>query len=369
MRIHVDGVCQGELFVGPLQVGNDLPLYLSFNDEGGYPYYLQGDLDEVAIYDRALSLSEIQDHYENGLPTNHPPIALCQDVTVEAGPGCVADADVDGGSSDPDGDTLTIFQSPPGPYPLGLTVVTLLVTDEYGESDSCTATVTVVDTMPPIILWASVAPQLVEVGETVNFDAEVADDECELTGEWDFGDDNTSSSIIATHSYADSGVYAATLKVTDQGNNSSSSEEFMVVVYDSSGGFVTGGGWIDSPVDDKYEYMQAGGKASFGFVARYKKGANEPDGNTEFQFKAGNLNLHSTSYQWLVVTGSNYARFKGTGTINGDGPYKFMLWAGDDVADTFRIKIWWEDGEIENVVYDNGMDQAIGGGSIVIHTK
>ena len=45
-----------------------------------------------------------------------------------------------------------------------------------------------------------------------------------------------------------------------------------------------------------------------------------------------------------------------------------MLWAGDgtgdDGADTFRIKIWWEEDDTENVVYDNGMYQAIGGGSI-----
>ena len=74
----------------------------------------------------------------------------------------------------------------------------------------------------------------------------------------------------------------------------------------------------------------------------------------------------------VVVTGSNFARYKGLGTINGTGDYKFMLWAGDgtgtDDADTFRIKIWYEDGG-EIVVYDNGMDQEIGGGSIVVHTK
>jgi len=112
------------------------------------------------------------------------------------------------------------------------------------------------------------------------------------------------------------------------------------------------------------------GKATFGFVSKYKKGATTPDGNTEFQFHAGDLNFHSTSYDWLVVTGSNYAKFKGVGTINGTGEYKFQIWAGDDDPDTFRIKIWTEDEYgVETVVYDNGFDQAIEGGSIVIHTK
>lgn len=37
------------------------------------------------------------------------------------------------------------------------------------------------------------------------------------------------------------------------------------------------------------------GKATFGFVSKYKKGATLPTGETEFQFKAGNLNFMSTS--------------------------------------------------------------------------
>lgn len=49
--------------------------------------------------------------------------------------------------------------------------------------------------------------------------------------------------------------------------------------------------------------------------------------------------------------------------------FKFMLWAGDGETDTFRIKIWYEEGDDEVIVYDNGMDQEIEGGSIVIHTK
>lgn len=145
----------------------------------------------------------------------------------------------------------------------------------------------------------------------------------------------------------------------------------MLVVYDPAGGFVTGGGWIISPENDDYQYMQETGKATFGFVSKYLKGAKIPTGNTEFQFKAGDLNFKSTSYEWLVVNkagAGGRAQYKGVGTINGAGPYKFMLWATDGAPDTFRIKIWEEDsGEL--IVYDNGVEQAIGGGSIVVHTK
>ncbi len=85
------------------------------------------------------------------------------------------------------------------------------------------------------------------------------------------------------------------------------------------------------------------------------------------------MNFHSSSYQWLVVNqaGTN-AQFKGSGAINGQGDYKFMLWAKDDdpdYGDTFRIRIWEEDDVgNETDVYDNGFDQTIEGGSIVVHT-
>ena len=143
----------------------------------------------------------------------------------------------------------------------------------------------------------------------------------------------------------------------------------MVVVYDPSAGFVTGGGWIDSPAGAYFPDSALAGKATFGFVSKCKKGATTPTGNTEFQFQTAALNYHSTSYDWLVVTGSDYATFKGFGTVNGEGGYRLMLWAGDGSPDTFRIKIWSEDaGGNETVIYDNGMSQAIAGGSIKIHT-
>jgi uncharacterized repeat protein (TIGR01451 family) len=84
---------------------------------------------------------------------NSPPVAMCQDVTVPTDPGvCIASvASVDNGSYDPDGDNITLVQTPPGPYPLGDTNVTLTVTDDWGASASCSATVTVEDREPPVI--------------------------------------------------------------------------------------------------------------------------------------------------------------------------------------------------------------------------
>lgn len=199
-----------------------------------------------------------------------------------------------------------------------------------------------------------------------------------LSYEWTFGDgSDTETGATIDHTYAAAGIYNVCLTVDD--GIFTSTDCTIAVVYDPDAGFVTGGGWIDSPAgaykgldgDGIEEPSSLTGKANFGFVSKYKKGADVPTGQTEFQFQVADLNFHSDSYKWLLVTGSDYARFKGTGIINGEGGYKFMLWAGDDEPDTFRIRIWSEDEttSIETDVYDNGFDQEISGGSIVIHAK
>ncbi len=174
------------------------------------------------------------------------------------------------------------------------------------------------------------------------------------------------------------GIYTMLVRGTDVAGNVGPADSVMLVVYDPSAGFVTGGGWIMSPEGAYTADPSLTGKANFGFVSRYARGASVPSGNTEFQFHVANLNFHSSAYEWLVVTGQGTgAKFKGTGTINGEGSFKFMVWAGDSDPDTFRIKIWDED-EItaaEIVIYDNLLGaeddsaQPIDGGSIVIHTR
>jgi len=237
-------------------------------------------------------------------------------------------------------------------YPLGLTSGACAVPENFCQFNQ-----------PPTAVAGG--PYLVAVNASVAFDGSASSDPDldMLTETWAAAGGTVVGSTYTAGAVP--GIYEVCLTVND-GTVNSDSNCTIVVVYDPSGGFVTGGGWIDSPVNGDYQYMQVDGKASFGFVAKYQKGATVPDGNTEFQFKAGDLNFHSTSYEWLVVAG-NTAQFKGEGTINGQGSYKFMLSADDDNPDTFRIKIWYEENGSEIVVYDNGSQQSLGGGSIVVH--
>ncbi len=118
------------------------------------------------------------------------------------------------------------------------------------------------------------------------------------------------------------------------------------------------------------------GTANFGFVSKDQKGATTPSGQTQFQFHANNLNVHSTSYQWLVVSDPK-AQYKGSGTSNGSGNDGFLLTANDRQVtggvDRFRSKIWEK--ATGAIVYDNqtgaaddaAATDAIEGGSSVIH--
>lgn len=156
--------------------------------------------------------------------------------------------------------------------------------------------------------------------------------------------------------------------------------EALVAVYDPAAGFVTGGGWISSPEGAYTADPSLVGKATFGFVSKYQKGAAVPTGQTEFQFRVAGLNFKSSSYEWLVIAGAR-AQYKGTGTINGAGNYGFMLTAidgqlpGGGGTDKFRIKIW--DKATDTMIYDNMLGSSdtndpttvLGGGSIVIHKK
>jgi hypothetical protein len=221
-----------------------------------------------------------------------------------------------------------------------------------------------------------------------------------FTAQWNWGDGTIESGTVTApqisggveqpgkvtgvHTYLMAGVYTVTLTVHDgtaEGGSATQVHRY-VVVYDPSAGFVTGGGWIESPAGAYAARPLVSGKATFGFVSKYERGANVPSGNTRFEFHAGDFSFKSTVYEWLVIAGPK-AQYKGRGAVNGAGDYAFLLTATDGQVnggggiDRFRIKVW--DRVTGAVVYDNvtggGDDletanpQAIGGGSIVIHNR
>jgi hypothetical protein len=263
--------------------------------------------------------------------------------------------------------------------------VTLLPVDT--ENDLICGTVTALS--PFVVVETNLSPIAVAYADTyaapVNvdftFDGTASNDpDGTVTNyAWTCGDTTIGSSEEVFYSFSEPGVHRVVLTVSDD-TGAQDSDSLLVAVYDPTAGFVTGGGWIDSPEGAYTVDPLLTGKANFGFVAKYKKGTTTPTGQTEFRFRAGDLDFHSTQYQWLVIAGP-HAKFKGSGAINGEGDYGFMLTAADGQinggggSDKFRIKIW--ERETEDIVYDNQMEdwdeaeatEEIEGGSIVIHAK
>ncbi|MFO0808193.1 MAG: PKD domain-containing protein [Gemmataceae bacterium] len=273
----------------------------------------------------------------------------------------------------------------------GSAVVRLRAINDAGAvSNIASATVAITNVAPVAgAITGSVGPNAVNTAINVSAAFTDAGTTDTHTAVWDWGDGTLSAGTViesggagtvrGTHAYTSAGVRTVTLTVTDKDGASHQSIRQTVVTYDAAAGFITGGGWINSPAGAYAANPSLTGKANFSFELRYQNGNSVPTGNTEFQFKAGNFNFKSTTYEWLVVSGAK-ARFRGTGTVNGAGSYGIELTAWDGKVDggggvdKFRIKIW-DQIQANGVVYDNmrgaadGVNPttALGGGSIVIH--
>ena len=115
-------------------------------------------------------------------------------------------------------------------------------------------------------------------GDTVSFDGSGSTDNHYIAEyKWDFGDENTSDTAKATHTYSEAGTYTAVLTVKDSAGNSDS-QSITVTVYD----------------EDKYTYaeFQLVDSSSLRAVSNAVVHADLPDGETLFHTDySGNVRI------------------------------------------------------------------------------
>jgi endonuclease G len=240
----------------------------------------------------------------------------------------------------------------------GTYAVSVVVTDGAGATAADAKSVAITNAAPAITSVAGPTSH-VSVGTATSVSATFIDagtaDTHSAVFTWG---DGTSSAVSCTavacsaaKTYAAAGIYDVTIVVADDDGGAATATFASVIVYDTDAGNVTGGGW----------FTTTAGKAHLNVNVKYQKGST-PTGNTKFD--DGSLNFDSTSYDWLVVSGTT-AQYRGTGTVNGSGNYAFLATVSDGGTDTFRLRIW--NAATNATLYDTTTAQPLGGGNIVIH--
>ncbi|WP_256840631.1 PKD domain-containing protein, partial [Ornithinimicrobium faecis] len=240
MALYVDGQLNG---TNPQTQAQDYTGYWRVGGDsvwgGASSNYLNGQIDEAAVYATVLNAERVQAHYLAGiqeLPPNQAPFASLTldtsglNVSVDASESDDPDGDIvayewdfgDGTSGD--GVTATHTYASGGDFTIELTV-----TDDRGDSHSTSQQVTVA----PVPNEAPTAAFTVtQDGLDVTADAtESGDADGEIISyAWDFGDESTDDGVTATHSYAGEGDYTISLTVTDDEGESHTADRSVTIV-------------------------------------------------------------------------------------------------------------------------------------------
>ncbi|MGH8976535.1 MAG: PKD domain-containing protein, partial [Acidimicrobiia bacterium] len=230
MKLYVDGnlvasnagVTKGQVYRGYWRVGGDR---LSSWPGATTIEAIAANLDEVAVYPKALSLGRIRAHYlASGRTTAFPNINPIASFTSSSH---FLTATVDGtGSSDDDGSissyawnfgdgaTATGATAQHTYASAGTYTATLTVTDNRGGTGTTTRQVSVVNP-PPNITPVAAFTQGVTY-RTGSFTSTSTDEDGTIASSaWNFGDGTTGSGATTQHVYAGPGTYPVTLTVTD----------------------------------------------------------------------------------------------------------------------------------------------------------
>ena len=157
---------------------------------------------------------------------NNPPVAVCQNLTVDA-VGVTANADAtafNNGSTDPDGDVITYSVAPAGPYALGTTAVVLTAADPAGLTSTCNATITVVDNTNPTVVAQNVTIALDANGAASTTAAAIDNGSSDNVGIVSLTLSNSNFTC------ANLGPNTVTLYATDAAGNSDSATATVTVV-------------------------------------------------------------------------------------------------------------------------------------------
>ncbi|HET9593674.1 MAG TPA: PKD domain-containing protein, partial [Solirubrobacterales bacterium] len=291
--------------------GNFASSRLYFMSRNATTLFGKGKLDELAVYNRALSAAEVAAHYDASIDKPPLPSFTATPNPVAAGVQTTFDASA---STDPDGavvkyewdlDGNGTYETNSGEtptatasYPTSGTVqVGLRTTDDAGETATTSRTLTVSGTVPTASFTAT--PNPVSTGDQVSFDASGSSDpegpiakyEWDLDGNGTY-ETNTGATPTTTRSYAAKGPVTVGLRVTDGDGATATTSVALTVQNRAPSATFTA---APNPVQtqNQVSFDASGSADSDGTVVKYEW---DLDGNGTFETNTGATPTASRSY-------------------------------------------------------------------------
>ena len=250
--LWVDGVqkgsnpsaTKGQAYTGFWRLGGD---NLSGWVNRGSSDYFAGQVDDVAIYPTALTLTQVRDHYSKSgrsagvppAPANAAPVASFTTSCTERV--CAFDGSA---SADPDGTVSTYAWSfgdgtssaevsPSHTYAAdGTYPVTLTVTDNLGKTNQTVKQVTAQANQRPtagITTSCTTLSCVFDGSSSADADGTIA------SYAWDFGDGGSATEQKPPHTFTAAGTYSVTLTVTDDKGATGSTTKSVTVSAANAG--------------------------------------------------------------------------------------------------------------------------------------
>ena len=72
VRLYVNGELEGTNLINIERTSNNYPVTVGYHNFNGFEYWFDGIIDEVSIWERALTSVEIQQRYQEGLGMSFP---------------------------------------------------------------------------------------------------------------------------------------------------------------------------------------------------------------------------------------------------------------------------------------------------------
>jgi PKD repeat protein len=189
----------------------------------------------------------------------------------------------------------------------GRFTVTLTVTDDAGDTGSDTSRATIgVGNQTPVA--AAGGPYNGMVNEPVAFDGSSSSDPdgSIVAWDWDFGDGNTGTGEMPTHSYAEGGTYNVTLTVTDDMGAQDSAGATAAIGLGNQAPIADAGGPYTGTVNESVTFDGSG--------------SSDPDGSI-------------VAWDWDFGDGNTGTGETPTHTYAGDGSFTLTLTVTDDAGD------------------------------------